>query len=56
MSNGTQHWQHSWDPEPRWPALIAVLSIVGVYAALPSSLMLGPRWLFPGIVLGLLVP
>ena len=56
MVNGARHWPHSWDPEPRWPALVAVLSVVGIYAALPRSLVLGPRWLFPCIVLGLLVP
>jgi hypothetical protein len=31
--------------EPRWPALIALLSIGGLYYALPSSLTLGPDWL-----------
>ncbi len=56
MRYGGQHWPHSWDPEPRWPALVAVLSVVGIYAALPRYLVLGPRWLFPGIVLGLVVP
>lgn len=56
MSNGARHWPHSWDPEPRWPALVAVISVAGIYAALPRYLVLGPRWLFPGILLGLLVP
>ena len=56
MTNGGRHWPHSWDPEPRWPALVAVLSVGGIYAALPHYLILGPRWLFPGVVLGLLVP
>lgn len=32
-------------PEPRWPALIAVLLAGGLYAALPASLAVGPRWL-----------
>jgi hypothetical protein len=31
--------------EPRWPALVALLSIGGLYYALPSSLTLGPDWL-----------
>ena len=35
------------DQEPRWPAL---------YAALPSTLVGGPRWLIPSLVLVLLVP
>jgi hypothetical protein len=56
MSDGAQHWPHPWDPEPRWPAFVAVLSVGGIYAALPRYLILGPRWLFLGIVLGLLVP
>lgn len=44
------------DPEPRWPAWIAVLAVGGLHTALPSYLMLGPRWVFPSIVLALLVP
>jgi hypothetical protein len=31
--------------EPRWPALVALLAIGGLYYALPSSLTLGPDWL-----------
>ena len=45
-----------WDPEPRWPALIAVIAVGGLYTALPSSLIIGPRWLFLVIVLVLLIP
>jgi hypothetical protein len=56
MTDGARHWPHPWDPEPRWPAFVAVLSVIGIYAALPRYLVLGPRWLFPGVVLGLLVP
>jgi hypothetical protein len=56
MSYGARDWPHPWDPEPRWPAFVAVLSVGGIYAALPHYLILGPRWLFPGLVLGLLVP
>lgn len=43
------------DPEPRWPALIAILAAGGIYAALPGTLAVGPRWLLPTIaaVLGL---
>jgi uncharacterized membrane protein len=44
------------DPEPRWPALIAALAVGGLYTALPEELTLGPRWLFPSVVLTLLVP
>jgi uncharacterized membrane protein len=44
------------DLEPRWPAFIAILAVGGLYTALPSELTLGPRWLFPSIVLALLIP
>jgi hypothetical protein len=44
------------DPEPRWPALVAVLAVAGLYAALPGSLAIGPRWLVPLIVCVLAVP
>ncbi len=43
--------------EPRWPALVAVLGIGGLYTALPSSLMvIGPRWLLGATVMALLLP
>lgn len=45
-----------YDPEPRWPAFIAVLAVGGLYTALPEALTFGPRWLFPSVVLTLLVP
>ncbi|MDB5332612.1 MAG: hypothetical protein JWP03_3763 [Phycisphaerales bacterium] len=43
-------------PEARWPAVIAVLAVGGIYTALPESLAVGPRWLLPVIVVSLLVP
>lgn len=43
-------------PEPRWPALIALLAVGGIYLAIPASLAVGPRWLEPAIVLVLTVP
>lgn len=45
-----------YDPEPRWPALIAVLSVGGLSMALPPALTFGPWWLFPCVVLVLLIP
>src|SRR5262249_7557228 len=45
-----------WDPEPRWPAVIAIISVGGLYTSLPSSLIAGPKWLFPTVVILLLVP
>lgn len=41
----------------RWPSLFALLALGGLYAALPSSLLLGgPRWLLLAIVSVLAVP
>ncbi len=45
-----------WDPEPRWPALVAVVAVAGLALALPPYLTLGPPWLFPAISGALLVP
>jgi uncharacterized membrane protein len=44
------------DSEPRWPAVIAILAVGGLYTALPDQLTFGPNWLFPSLVLALLVP
>jgi len=43
-------------PEPRWPAIVAVVATSGLYSALHSDLIVGPRWLFPAAVAMLLVP
>jgi hypothetical protein len=44
------------DPsEARWPAVIAIIAVGGLYAALPASLVVGPRWLFVVIVAALLI-
>jgi hypothetical protein len=45
-----------WEREPRWPAIVAGFATAGLYAALPESLSLGPRWMVPVIVLALMVP
>jgi len=55
MEGNTSHIADRWDPEPRWPALIAIIAVIGIYMALPSQLTIGPRWLFPGTVGVLLV-
>jgi hypothetical protein len=44
------------EPEPRWPAFVAVLAVGGLYTGLPDALTFGPRWLFPSVVLALLIP
>jgi hypothetical protein len=45
-----------WDPEPRWPALIAIIAVAGLHFALPSTLLVIPRWWFLAIVVALLIP
>jgi hypothetical protein len=45
-------------PEPRWPALIALLAVGGTYMALPRQVVpiAGPRYLLLGLVCTLLIP
>ena len=43
-------------PEPRWPALVAVSAVVFLHMALRSDLVFGPTWLLPGVVALLLIP
>lgn len=43
-------------PEPRWPALFALLAVGGLRLALPESLSFGPDWLLLAIVIVLLIP
>ena len=56
MSESDENISDRWDPEPRWHALIAVVAVGGLYAALPSNLIVGPRWLFIAVVAALLIP
>jgi uncharacterized membrane protein len=42
--------------EPRWPALVALLAVGGLYYALPSSLTFGPDWLVLVLVAILMTP
>src|SRR5436853_6523449 len=56
MQTNAEHEKDRWDPEPRWPALIAVIAVGGLYFALPGYLIIGPRWLFPAVVIALLIP
>jgi hypothetical protein len=48
--------EHIDQPEPRGQALLAFLAICAIYLALPRSLIVGPIWLLPTLVLVLLVP
>lgn len=56
MSGKLTHVPDRWDPEPRWPAFIAILAVGGLYSALPSYMIVGPRWLFLVVVVALLIP
>ncbi|MGA3241290.1 MAG: hypothetical protein ABSG03_33925 [Bryobacteraceae bacterium] len=42
--------------EPRWPAALAMLSIGGLYYALPSQLSVGPDWMVLVLVAVLTIP
>ena len=47
--------RHTHD-EPRWHASLAVLGTLALYVTLPIKFTIGPLWLFPLLVLGLLIP
>ena len=42
--------------EPRWHASLAVVAALALYMSLPERLTIGPLWVAPALVLGLLVP
>jgi hypothetical protein len=42
--------------EPRWPALIAMIAVGGIFYALPPALKIGPDWLVLVIVVLLVTP
>lgn len=44
------------DPEPRWPAVIALFAVGSLRFALPDSLSVGPKWLLLVVVGVLIVP
>ena len=44
------------ESEPRWPALVALLAVGGLYLALPNELAIGPPWLLLLLVVVLIVP
>jgi hypothetical protein len=48
--------QHIDKPEPRGQAVLAVLAIGAIYLALPHTLVLGPIWLLPTLIVILLAP
>jgi hypothetical protein len=52
----TNEDDHVDKPEPRWQALLAFLAVGAIYLALPRSLIVGPIWLLPTLIVVLLVP
>jgi hypothetical protein len=52
----TNEHGHVDKPEPRWQALLAFVAVAGIYLALPQSLIIGPTWLLPTLIVVLLVP
>ena len=57
LRQGNQKFQElAGEPEERWPAILALLSIGGLSLALPQALTLGPRWLPLALVIALLIP
>jgi len=42
--------------ETRWPELVALLAAGALYAALPASLAVGPRWTLLVVLLAMLIP
>lgn len=42
--------------EPRWPAMLALLAVGGLWLAMPESLSVGPDWLLITVVTVLLIP
>lgn len=43
-------------PEPRWPAMFALLAVGGLRLALPEQLSVGPGWLLLAIIIVLIIP
>lgn len=43
-------------PEPHWPASLALLVCIALYVALPTRLVVGPRWLLPVLIALPLIP
>lgn len=44
------------DPEPRWPALLAALTVGVLFYLMPDALTVGPRWLPLALIAAMLLP
>jgi hypothetical protein len=53
------HERPASDEEPFWPAQLAAATALALYVTLPHALIMGPRWLVPGVegvlLLGLMI-
>ncbi|MEP6817731.1 MAG: hypothetical protein ABI873_19510 [Marmoricola sp.] len=52
----TEHVGPTHPGEPRLPAAVAVIAAIVLYAALPNQLLIGPRYVVPGLEVVLFVP
>lgn len=43
------------DAEPRWPASLAIVAAIVLYATLPNRYTMGPAWLIPALEAALLI-
>jgi hypothetical protein len=56
LTSTTNTIEQQTTPEPRWPSIVALLTVVGLHLSLPDSLILGPAWLLLALVALLLTP
>jgi hypothetical protein len=56
MATTPKSQRRSFAREPRWPVVLALLAVCGLYLALPEPLTLGPSWLLLVPVGVLLLP
>lgn len=56
MPNSSAESETSWRPEPRWPALLALLAVGGLYLGLPEPLTPGPNWMLLALLAALELP
>jgi hypothetical protein len=54
--NHVMHPARTRDPEPRWPAVLALFAVGSLRFALPDSLSAGPKWLMIVVVAVLVIP
>ncbi len=48
--------EEQFDPEPRWPALLAGLGAGVLFYLVPEPLSFGPRWLPLVLIAAMLIP